>query len=252
MARIRTIKPEMRRDLTVASWPYVVRWTFVGLPGYMDDYGRGLDECRLIKAELYPLDDDMTVRKVDQHLNRIAIDGVLCRYQTDAGRFLHLINWGKHQRVSHPTDSRIPPCPQHESTGDIPEPLPNDSGETHEPLRPSRARAEQGREGKGTGKGSSGLGSQSTNGRSEAAPIDRLDLTRIATQLGADRAWAHRVAVQVMARAPADVRDPQRYVEAAIRERPQDYKPTPTPPGLGALCDHGRDRATCPFEGATA
>lgn len=96
----------------------------------------------------------------------------------------------------------------------------------------------------------SGLGSQSALGRSELATIvDGLDLARIANTLGTDLPWAGRVAEQILERAEiGTVRNPQRYVEAAILERPDDYRPTPTPPRLDELCDHGRDRATCPFE----
>jgi hypothetical protein len=145
MARIRSVKPEMRRSLTVSAWPIPVRWTFVGLLGYLDDYGRGLDECRLVKAELYPLDDDMTARRVDQHLAMIAT-GPLCRYKAAGQSYIHIPSWEEHQRVSHPSPSRIPPCPLHDS----PETLPKDSGAAPERLRPSRAPAEQGA-GKGAG-----------------------------------------------------------------------------------------------------
>src|SRR5690348_15360879 len=114
MARIRSVKPEMRRSLTVCSWPIPVRWTFVGLLGYVDDYGRGLDDLRLIKAELYPLDDSMGTRRIDQHLRTIIDRGPLCRYIVAGQRYLHVTSWSEHQRVSHPTPSRIPPCPQHD------------------------------------------------------------------------------------------------------------------------------------------
>lgn len=163
MARIRSIKPEMRRSLTVCAWPIPVRWTFVGLPGYVDDHGRGIDEVRLIKAELYPMDDNVSTRKISQHLEMIAKTGPLCRYLVDGRHYLHLTSWGEHQRVSHPAASVIPPCPHHEGPGDPPDPLPTDSGDPPEPLanesggaperlRASRVPAEQGT-GKGTGKG---------------------------------------------------------------------------------------------------
>lgn len=142
MARIRTIKPEMRRSQLVSSWPYPVRWTFVGLPGYLDDEGRGLDDTRLIKAELYPLDDDMTARKVDAHLGVIAGQGPLCRYEVDGRRYLHITSWAEHQRVNRPTPSRIPPCPVHETSGSTHVPLTEDSLRAH-----ARKGKEQGKEG---------------------------------------------------------------------------------------------------------
>jgi len=156
MARIRSVKPEMRKSHTVCSWPYPVRWTFVGLPGYLDDLGRGLDDVRLIKAELYPLDDDMTIKKLDQHLSEIAASGPLCRYEVDGKRYLHLVNWDEHQKVNRPSPSRIPHCPKHEPSsrdhGSLSEPSVSPHGARTEPSPPSRAPADQGT-GKGTGKG---------------------------------------------------------------------------------------------------
>lgn len=148
MARIRSIKPEIRRSLTVCAWPYPVRWTFVGLPGYLDDAGRGHDDVRLIKAELYPIDDDMTTKKLNQHLTLITDTGPLCRYEVAGKRYLHVVSWREHQRVNRPTPSRIPPCPIHEP--DV---------RTHDGLTEAsspRARVEQGKEGsreQGAGKG---------------------------------------------------------------------------------------------------
>ena len=116
MARIRSVKPEMRRSLTVCSWPIPVRYTFVGLLGYLDDYGRGLDDTRLLKAELYPLDDAMTSKKIANHLDTIEKNGPLCRYVVDGQRYVHVVSWSEHQRVNRPSASRIPPCPIHEGS----------------------------------------------------------------------------------------------------------------------------------------
>jgi hypothetical protein len=123
MARIRTVKPEIRKDRVVSSWPYEVRWTFVGLPGYCDDEGRGEDDPLLVKAELYPLDEGMTSRKVEKHLEQIATSGPLCRYKVAGQRFLHLVNFGRHQVVNRPKPSVIPPCPIHESAPPKPAPI---------------------------------------------------------------------------------------------------------------------------------
>ncbi len=142
MARIRSVKPEMRRSLVVSGWPYAVRWTFVGLPGYLDDEGRGHDDTRLIKAELYPLDDDMTSRKLNHHLAQIADTGPLCRYEVDGKRYLHITTWAEHQRVNRPTPSRIPPCPIHEKDVSAHGRL----SEASSPHAQARVPAEQGRE----------------------------------------------------------------------------------------------------------
>lgn len=114
MARIRTIKPSIFSSETVCSWPIPVRWTFAGMFTYLDDSGRGRNEPRLIKAELYPLDDHMTARKVAQHLDQIEKNGPLCRYLVDGVPYLHVTTWREHQVVNRPSKSKIPPCPTHD------------------------------------------------------------------------------------------------------------------------------------------
>jgi hypothetical protein len=121
MARIRSIKPEVRRSLTVGEWPREVRLAWIYLWGYLDDEGRGIDDTRLIVAELFPLDRDVTEKKMNRWLTswpprrpRTTTSPPLCRYEVNGRRFLHAVNWSKHQKISHPQESRFWPCPVHE------------------------------------------------------------------------------------------------------------------------------------------
>lgn len=114
MARIRSIKPELRTSITVSAWPREVRYFFVLLWGYFDDYGRGVDDELLIASDCFPRDRDITPERVDDWLELIAESGPLCRYEVDGRRYLHAPNWREHQKPSHPTRSKIPPCPDDE------------------------------------------------------------------------------------------------------------------------------------------
>lgn len=120
MARIRSVKPEIRTDLTVGSWPIPVRYAWVLLWGYFDDQGRGRDDLRLLVADLFPLDRDVTEKRLNGWLNLMATsscDGAappLCRYDVDGHRYLHAVKWSRHQRINRPTTSRLPPCPIHD------------------------------------------------------------------------------------------------------------------------------------------
>lgn len=111
MARIRSIKPELRTSITVSLWPREVRYFFILLWGYLDDYGRGVDDELLIASDCFPRDRDVTPEQVDGWLELIADSGPLCRYEVDGRRYLHAPNWREHQKPSHPTRSKIPPCP---------------------------------------------------------------------------------------------------------------------------------------------
>ena len=125
MGRIRSIKPELRTDLTVGSWPIPCRYAWVLLIGYLDDRGRGRDDLRLLTADMFPLDRDVTERKVNGWLALMAScvgDGdepPLCRYEVDGLRYLHAVKWRRHQRINRPSESRLPPCPIHDKDREI-------------------------------------------------------------------------------------------------------------------------------------
>jgi hypothetical protein len=110
LARIRSVKPELRTSLTAAEWPREVRYFWVLLWGYLDDHGRGVDEPRLIKADCFPLDDDLTADIIDKWLAILEESGSICRYTVGGRRYLHAPQWREHQKPQHATDSRIPPC----------------------------------------------------------------------------------------------------------------------------------------------
>lgn len=124
MARIRSVKPEIRKSLTVGAWPREVRLAWIYLWMYLDDKGRGLDDTRLVIAECFPLDRDVTDKKMDRWLEIMAEkpehdpedEPALCRYEARGRRYIHAVKW-EHQKISHPQVSRIPSCPIHDPEG---------------------------------------------------------------------------------------------------------------------------------------
>lgn len=152
MARIRSVKPELRTSLTATRWPREVRYFWVLLWGYLDDHGYGVDEPRLIKPDCFPLDDDLTPDDIDKWLELIAASGSICRFTVGGRRYLHAPKWADHQRPQHPAVPKHPVCTlshddlmtlsgeshetvlsangvDHEHAGQMP------SGESHETLR---------------------------------------------------------------------------------------------------------------------
>lgn len=122
MARIRTIKPELLTSRNVSAYSDALFRTFVGLFCYVDDKGRGEDDADLIKSEIAPRIKRKTPKLIAEHIAELAAgtDPPLCRYQVDGIRYFHLVNFvagNKHQRISHPTASKHPPCPTHEPEG---------------------------------------------------------------------------------------------------------------------------------------
>ena len=120
MARIRSIKPEIYRDRQIARISRGARWTFAGLCSAADDEGRYEDDARLLKADVYPL-DDITASDVEADLAEMETAELICRYETNGHRYLHILRfrdddvdkqerspWG--QRPQKPQPSRHPAC----------------------------------------------------------------------------------------------------------------------------------------------
>lgn len=110
MARIRSVKPTYFTSRSIAALPDdTTRLAFIGIWGYVDDYGRGVDDPRLVKAAVFALNDRQTPHKVEGILSTLAAHGKIVRYEVNGERFFQVTNWEKHQRVSRPTPSLIPP-----------------------------------------------------------------------------------------------------------------------------------------------
>ncbi|EEP73526.1 hypothetical protein MCAG_03853 [Micromonospora sp. ATCC 39149] len=196
MARIRTIKPEFFTSLTVASLPVEARLTFVGLWTHVDDEGRCVDDARLIKAAVWPLDDRLST-DVELDLKRLSESSLILRYKVGERSYLAVRGWSEHQRINRPTKSKIPPPPvtpepppaseetpppPAETPGqDASNPPGSESSEQAHAQLSEDSRQERNRE-QGTGKGRkpSPPASQATQ---EMALPDRIDVERVCTYL---------------------------------------------------------------------
>lgn len=138
MARIRTIKPEFFTSLTIADLPLSARLTFIGLWTHVDDDGRCVDEPRLVRAAVWPL-DDRTAADVDADIRALHDASLILRYQHAGRRYMAIANWTEHQRIDKPKPSKLP-APE-ESTPVPPSPgtnapdKPPTSGNTDRPAQ---------------------------------------------------------------------------------------------------------------------
>ncbi len=107
MPRIRSIKPSFFRSEDVSALPLRARLTWIGLWTHCDDQGRTKDNARLIKGDVWPL-DNVSLRDIEQDLDTLAAHGRIVRYEVDGKRYLEIVNWHAHQAISKPTPSRIP------------------------------------------------------------------------------------------------------------------------------------------------
>jgi hypothetical protein len=108
--RIRSIKPEFwtSEDIAALDWP--TRLLFVGLWSYVDDSGVGRDSDKLIKAALFPLEEDPreTLATVSRGLQNLSEGGQITRYTVDGKPFLYVNAWESHQRIDKPNKARYP------------------------------------------------------------------------------------------------------------------------------------------------
>lgn len=107
MARIRSIKPEFFTSLSIADLELAARLTFIGLWTHCDDEGRCVDDARLIKAALWPL-DDRSSEDVEKDLCALSESSLIVRYEVSGRRYLAVRGWTEHQRVNRPTASKHP------------------------------------------------------------------------------------------------------------------------------------------------
>lgn len=114
MARKRMLSPDFFSSKPVNNLSLDAMLTFAGLWVYLDDYGRGEDDADLIKSTVWPRRRTVTEKKVRAHLDAIEKQSLICRYVVADCPLIHIPSWSEHQKISHPTDSRIPPCPSHE------------------------------------------------------------------------------------------------------------------------------------------
>lgn len=106
MARIRTIKPELWSSDDFCALSLVGSLTFLALIGHSDDEGRLKADARHIaKTMLHGVTE---ARRVQEQLDRMEERGMIERYTDGSAEYISLSNWGRHQRVEHPTRSRYP------------------------------------------------------------------------------------------------------------------------------------------------
>jgi hypothetical protein len=107
VARIRTIKPDFFTSLTISELTLPARLTFIGLWTHADDAGRCVDDVRLIRAALWAL-DDRTFGEVEKDLEELSGASLIRRYMISGKRYLEITGWSEHQKISHPSKSRLP------------------------------------------------------------------------------------------------------------------------------------------------
>lgn len=114
VARKRMLDPAFFTSNTVNQLTIPQAMTFAGLWCYVDDWGRGEDDPVMVKSVVWPRRRSQTEAKVAADLAELASFGLICRYEVNAYPILHVVSWQEHQKISHRSASKLPPCRKHE------------------------------------------------------------------------------------------------------------------------------------------
>lgn len=117
MARIRTLKPSLWSDDTFADLTRDSRLLLIGLISMADDSGRFVASTAAVAGYVFPHDElpPTTVKKWLAEIEKKASNTVTF-YDIDGRRYGWFRNYAsKHQKISHPQPSALPPCPGEET-----------------------------------------------------------------------------------------------------------------------------------------
>lgn len=107
MARIRSIKPEFPQSEDIGKLSRDARLLFIQLWTIADDFGKARAASRMLASLLFPYDDDAP-SLIDGWLSELERGEHIRRYNVDGSQYLEIANWLKHQKIDHPTPSRLP------------------------------------------------------------------------------------------------------------------------------------------------
>jgi hypothetical protein len=107
VGRIRTIKPEFPHSESIGRISRDARLLFIELWTVADDSGRHRSSSRLLASLLFPYDDDAP-SLIGSWLDELEREGCIARYVIDGNSYLGICNFLKHQKIDHPSPSRLP------------------------------------------------------------------------------------------------------------------------------------------------
>lgn len=108
MARIRTIKPQFWGDVEISNLSIAARYMAIGLVSMADDDGRFIATLNAIGGYVFP-HDDLTTKQLAKWRDEIAASGFATFYNVGGKQFGCIPNYRRHQRISKPQASPLPP-----------------------------------------------------------------------------------------------------------------------------------------------
>jgi hypothetical protein len=108
MAEDRMIRASMRSSEKVNGWPIPLRFFWSQLWGYCDSHGRGRRDPRLIVADTFPIDEEVSAQNVERWMQALETAGVIEVYDVAGKRYFECVNWDEHQDIKYRKRTDIP------------------------------------------------------------------------------------------------------------------------------------------------
>src|SRR3990167_5281034 len=105
MGRIRTVKPEFHKHEELSALPEATHMLAAALLNYADDFGYFNANPALIKGECFPLREPSVT--IPESLRSLQTIGYLAFGTLSGKRYGRIIHFSEHQKVSHPSKSKI-------------------------------------------------------------------------------------------------------------------------------------------------
>jgi hypothetical protein len=110
MPRARTIKPHFMRSRSMRAVSPLARLTFIQLWLIADDAGRLVASPVGLPRRLYPGDAEAAAL-LPGWLAELEREHCIERYCVEDTEYMRIVNWRRHQKIYHPTPSRLPARP---------------------------------------------------------------------------------------------------------------------------------------------
>lgn len=105
------IDPDFWTDEKLGLCKRDERLFFMGLISNADDEGRGRGNIKLLKATIFPYDDDLKNKDIEHMACSLMEKGMVVFYIIDGQDFYCLPNFLKHQVINKPSESKMPEMP---------------------------------------------------------------------------------------------------------------------------------------------
>ncbi len=128
MPRKRMIHPSIWESKQFYTCTERQRLLFIGIFSLSDDYGKIDGEPLLLRSKIF-VNDDISNNDIEKDIQILHQKKLIICYEVDGEKFIKCTKWDTHQKVSHPTDSKIPDPIEHEIANSriIPESFPKNS-----------------------------------------------------------------------------------------------------------------------------